>query len=187
MNTKKNKTKRRLTNSERQIVDEYFNANSGYMQYVALLFLTNPDDVEDIIQESLLHIIRHIDRFLLLDAKRRNVYIARTIYNLSVDNYRRKKLIEIIPLTEDLQEGTQSQRELVPGSDTHLALLDLGARLQEREWYVLQQLYIEGTPKENVAKTLGCSTESVRSIASRARASARAILYPKKKEKDQNG
>lgn len=184
MNAKKDKSKRPLADRERLEIDEYFTANSGYFQYIALLFLSNPEDAEDVIQESLLHAMRNIEKFLPLDTKRRNVYIARTIYNLSVDNYRRKKLIDIIPFTEDIQEGNHSQRELVPGSDTHLALLDLGSRLQERDWYVLQQLYIEGTSKESVAKALGCSPESIRSIASRARAAARKILKPKKKEEE---
>lgn len=187
MNTKKDKSKRPLTECERQEIDEYFNSNSGYFQYVALLFLANPEDAEDVIQESFLHAIRHVEKFLLLDTKRRNVYIARTIYNLCVDNYRHKKQIEIIPLSEDMLDGLHSQKELVPGSDTHLALLDLGAQLNEREWYVLQELYIEGTSKESVANALGCTPESIRSIASRARASARKILKTQKKEEDQNG
>lgn len=187
MKTEKDKSQRLLTDPERREMDEYFDANSGYFQYIALLFLTSPDDAEDVIQESFLHAMRHIDKFLLLDTKRRNVYIARTIYNLCVDDYRRKKQVEIIPLSADVLEGIQSQKELVPGSDTHLALLDLGARMQEREWYVLQQLYLEGASKESVAKALGCTTGSIRSIASRARASARKLLKPKKKEGDQNG
>ena len=187
MKTEKDKSQRLLRDPERREMDEYFDANSGYFQYIALLFLTNPDDAEDVIQESFLHAMRHIDKFLLLDTKRRNVYIARTIYNLCVDYYRRKKQVEIIPLSADVLDGIQSHKELVPGSDTHLALLDLGSRMQEREWYVLQQLYLEGASKESVAKALGCTPGSIRSIASRARASARKLLTPKKKEGDQNG
>lgn len=184
MKTEKDKYKRLLTDRERREFEKYFDANFGFFQYIAFLFLTNPDDAEDVIQESFLHAMQNIEKFLLLDTKRRNAYIARTIYNLCVDDYRHKKHVEIIPLNDDMLEGIQSHNELVPGSDTHLALLDLGARLQEREWYVLQQLYIEGATKESVAKALGCTPDSIRSIASRARASARKLLRPKKKEGD---
>ncbi len=180
----KNKYKLLLTDSERRELEKYFDTNSGFFLYIAFLFLTDMDDAQDVIQESFLHAMKNIEKFLLLDTKRRNAYIARTIYNLCVDDYRHKKHIELIPLNDDMLKVIQSHNELVPGSDTHLALLDLGTRLQEREWYVLQQLYIEGATKESVAKALGCTPDSIRSIASRARASARKLLRPKKKEGD---
>ncbi len=176
MNKRDATCKTPLTESERQELGKYVAANSEYFRYIALLCLTNSDDAEDVIQESLLRAMRHAGSFLLLDSRRRNAYIAKTIFNLCVDNYRHKQRVQLVPLEEELLEPAPAQFESVPGSDAHLSLLALGAGLRRREWYVLQQLYLEGASGIRVAKTLGCTPGSIRSMASRARASARRIV-----------
>ena len=187
MRQKNSKPLRPLTEEERKEIVDYFEANAGYLHYLARLFISRPEDEEDVIQNCLLHVIDHIDTFLSLNAKRKNAYAARIIHNLCIDDFRRQKRVELTPLDDQMLEIRPSSPEAVPGSDTHLALLDLAANMPEKEWYVLQQLYLEGASKESVAAALHCSPQSVRSLACKARASARKILNIRKGGRNENG
>lgn len=64
MGQKSGKPSRPLTAAERDALVQYFEANSAYLHYAARLFLMRPEDEEDLIQDCLLQIIRHIDTFL---------------------------------------------------------------------------------------------------------------------------
>ena len=187
MKTRNRKELRPLTTSERREIEEYFGANAGFFHYTALLFLDKSEDAEDVIQESLFHVMRHVELFLSLDTARRNMYVARTIYNLCVDAYRKDNRMEVLSISDEALLRIPAPRNEIPGCDTHLTLLELAARLSEREWFVLQQLYLEGASKESVAEILKCSPDSIRSIASRARASARRIINPDKQGGEGNG
>lgn len=187
MGQKNSKPVRPLTAEECKEIVDYFEANAGYLHYLAQLFVSRLEDEEDVIQDCILHMIDHIDTFHSLNAKRKNAYVARIIHNLCVDEFRRQKRVELTPLDDQILDNRSSSLEAVPGSDTHLALLDLAANLPEKEWYVLQQLYLDGASKESVAEALHCSPNSIRSIASKARASARKILNIRKGGRNENG
>ena len=181
MRQKNSKPLRPLTEEERKEIVDYFEANAGYLHYLARLFISMPEDEEDVIQDCILHVIDHIDTFLSLNAKSKNAYAARIIHNSCIDDFRRQTRVE------QILENRPSSPDAIPGSDTHLALLDLAANMPEKEWYVLQQLYLEGASKESVAAALHCSPQSVRSLACKARASARKILNIRKGGRNENG
>ena len=168
-------------------LDTYLRENARFLYSTAQLFLSNHEDIEDIIQDSLLVAMKHADIFFTFSKKRKNAFFARSICFLSIDLLRRKNRIQMTLLTPEVTDNLPSHTEEPPGSEAHLSVLALGMKLPERDWEILRKLYIEGRPIEEVAMDLGCSTDSVRCLASRARAAARKVLTTSPRRWKKNG
>lgn len=166
----RNRPTRPLTKKEWDCVCFFFDENSKYIHYIYSLFSADKDNEDDVIQECYLRITYNIDTFLSLDEVSRKKYIVPIIKNLCIDAARKKNKMKTVPLDDSIAiEEPQF-------SDTYMMLDLLASELPDADWRLLKELYLDGTPKEELAKSMNCGVDSLRVLASRARKRARRII-----------
>ena len=109
-----------------------------------------------------------------MNAPKTASYLCATVKSVYIDHCRRRSATEQ-PLETQVLEALGAQADPMDYGakwDTHI----LRSRLGERDWYVLEARYIAGCSDQEIAATLGCGTDSVRPLLSRARRRAKAVL-----------
>ena len=175
-----------LNETQRSEIDAFFSKHSRYLFYIARLLTASASDEEDLIQESLLRVMMNAELFLSLPEAKQKAYITKAMIHLFVDDFRQSQKLPETQCSDKLRQQLCAMNRMVPGSDTHLEILDLATKLPERDWYLLQQLYLEGASCEDIADKLGCSTESIRSMASRARIAAKKVLEQSRDKREKS-
>ena len=176
---RRNRTAMPLTDAQRQFLNKFFDENSRYFHYIYCRFSSDPENEADIIQDSMLRIMEHIDTFMTLDAAQQKKYIVSVIKNLCIDAARKNNRLLASPFDEDaidLEERTNN--------DTYLTIDLLAGELADPEWQLLKGLYLDGRSKEEMAAIMNCSEASLRMQASRARKKAKQIIESQRKKEE---
>jgi len=140
-----------------------------------LKILSDPWDVEDIVQTVFVSLVEKADLLQTLDRNRLINYIITTAKNATYSYLRKEKRKNIISFEE--QDYLWS-RELISPDTTDSALLkeataeelhQAWSRLDVKNQWLLAGHYIEGYTNEYIAEELGIKPDSVRMLLSRAR------------------
>lgn len=143
---------------------------------LARLFLRDPDDADDAVQDGLLSAWRALDRF---DARRPfRPWLLRIVLNAARDLRRRR----VVRRTEPVPE-TQASRTAGPDRATERTLLRARldaalATLPERQRLAVTMFDAEGYPHAEIAALLGVPEGTVRSDVFHARRALRKELAP---------
>ncbi|MCW2605862.1 MAG: polymerase, sigma-24 subunit, subfamily [Frankiales bacterium] len=147
----------------------FVGARSRHLLQAAHLLTGDRHRAEDLLQTALTRAYLRWDRIVDEDPEG---YVRRTMVNAHIDWWRRKPWRE--QTTDDLPDVA------VPdGTGTHAAragLLVALAELSPRQRAVMVLRYFEDMSEAEIARTLGCSTGTVKSAASRAAAKLRVSL-----------
>ncbi|MCU1692720.1 MAG: polymerase, sigma-24 subunit, subfamily [Frankiales bacterium] len=153
--------------------DEAFSAfvaaRSRHLLQAAHLLTGDRHRAEDLLQTALTRAYLRWDRIVDEDPEG---YVRRTMVNAHIDWWRRKPWRE--QPTEVLPEVAVADR--TRSSDDRSSLLAALAQLSPRQRAVMVLRYFEDLSEAEIARTLGCSTGTVKSAASRAAAKLRVSL-----------
>lgn len=153
--------------------DEAFSAfvaaRSRHLLQAAHLLTGDRHRAEDLLQTALTRAYLRWDRIVDEDPEG---YVRRTMVNAHIDWWRRKPWRE--ESTADLPEVAVSDAS--GAFDVRTALLTALAGLSRRQRAVMVLRYFEDLSEAEIARTLGCSTGTVKSAASRATAKLRETL-----------
>jgi len=143
---------------------------------LARLFLRDPDDADDAVQDGLLSAWRALDRFDLRRPFR--PWLLRIVLNAARDLRRRR----VVRRTEPVPE-TQASRIAGPDRETERTLLRTRldaalATLPERQRLAVTMFDAEGYPHAEIAALLGVPEGTVRSDVFHARRALRKELAP---------
>lgn len=180
-----------MTNSESGVAEEisdslffeqFYARYKNFLYYTARRKCSNEDDVHDVVQETIVRLLKNITVLKEINEAKTQKYIALTVRAVYVDLEKKKHTDMAISLDEVLIEalhcgGTQIEREM-EGIDHKDNIRKLQAGLSVRDWYVLENKYILGYTDQEIALQLGVAPDSIRMILSRAKSKARAILQP---------
>ncbi len=151
--------------------DEAFSAfvaaRSRHLLQAAHLLTGDRHRAEDLLQTTLTRAYLRWDRIVDEDPEG---YVRRTMVNAHIDWWRRRPWRE--QSTDDVPD-----RPVADGAsayDARDALLAALAGLSRRQRAVVVLRYFEDLSEAEIARTLGCSTGTVKSAASRAMAKLRA-------------
>ena len=157
---------------------EFYEENKGFLFYIARQYA--PQDCEDLVQESLLRLLRSTDRLRLLNRQQAAKYIALTVRSVYLDIQRKPSVNREVSLNDPLTTLLEHQitRDSSPADTVSLQLevSELKAALTQREWNVLEGKYILGYDQKELARQIGVAPNSIRMILCRARKKARSIL-----------
>lgn len=156
----------------------FYEEYKGFLFYIAQKYTQDPIDCEDIVQESILRLLNHIQTLRQLDQNRTCKYIALTVRSAFLDHERKKHTAQTF-LADDRMMERLLQEEKSMGQGTEgmpMEILMLKLCLSERDWMVLENRYILGYSYEEIAGQLGLTQEHIRMIVSRAKEKARRIL-----------
>ncbi len=172
--------------ADTELILELYGSHKGIMYKTALDSVQNPDDLEEVIQDAILRMIRNQERLREMEQKARAVYIARTVYSAAMDHGRRiaRDRDRLIGLKDSLHVIGEGSPE-----DDYLERESLALRLRylrealrelpETDCELLIGKYINGESDEALAERLGIRPTAMRMRLSRARQRARKIIERK--------
>ena len=139
-------------------------------------------NAEDIVSDSCVALINHLDTLRTLDESQLRRYIAITVRRKALDALRRQQRenVSIIPL-----EDCVANHAPAPDSTEKKVLLleelrhmqSLLQSLPEKERDVLRLKYHQGMNHKDIAKALGITESTVTTYVKRARAFLRSAMY----------
>lgn len=158
----------------------FYRVHKRYIYYMVRKFAPTAHDCEDILQDTLVRLMRNSEKLSLLNEQKTAAYIALTVRSACIDCERRRHTDQIVYMDE--QTLAQEYVEQEPAEDMSTPLSSvlivrrLRARLSDRDWTVLTGKYIMGYSQEELGRLLGISPNSVRMALYRARENAKVIL-----------
>ncbi|NLL51137.1 MAG: RNA polymerase sigma factor [Peptococcaceae bacterium] len=150
-----------------QIYEELFPA---VYRYVCLRIPAS--DIEDVTAEIMAKVWKSLSGFEGRSSLKS--WALRIAANYIADFYRRRKKVEIIPLTEELESSSES-RDYGDDLATVLSVSNTLAQLTEPQVAVIQLRLIEGFSSSETASILGITQQAVDSLLYRAKKSFRNI------------
>ena len=167
---------------DRQYMTCLYNQHRALMLKAAWDFTREKADVEDIVSESCVALINHIDTLRTLEEHHLRRYIAMTVRSKALDLLRRRKLesVAFFPLEDcavhhiPAPDCTEKKVLLVEELRQVQGLLQ---SLPEKERDVLRLKYQQGMKHKDIAKALGITESTVTTYVKRARAYLRSAMY----------
>ena len=163
------------------MTDVYMNHRS-LMLKVAWRYTNAPSEVEDIVSESCVSLIQHLDSIRSMEEKTLRSYIVTTVKNKAIDFSRKKKrnLERTIQMADDDIEqigdlGTFDHKiEVQMEIDMVKQMI---TALPEREREVLKLKFFEGKETKQISEIMGVAENAVRRYIMRGRNALKAALY----------
>lgn len=150
------------------------------MFYRAYKILRNRADAEDIVHESFLALIEHLDELMENEPHKTWYYIMKTVRNQSYNLIKKRKRLVEDELEENFEDIFEKSMEtMLEESEQKNFISELLRNLKPsyRE-VLLMQYYYEMSVKE-IAEYLGKTEDNVRHISMRARKKLQVMLEEK--------
>ena len=159
--------------SDQQFMIGFYEQYKSFLSHTARKFAQSQHDCEDIIQDTLIRLMRNIPTLRRLSKNQTAAYLFLTVRSAYTD--RMKSPQERISFAAgDISQVPDDSTPFAYDAKWDAEILRRG--LAPRDWTLLEYKYILGYPDEDIAQMLGCAPDSVRTLLRRARSRAKAIL-----------
>ena len=158
---------------------QFYEENKGFLFYTAQKYTSDATVQEDIVQDTVLRLLKHIDTLRTLDRNRALKYVALTVRSSFLDQERKKHGAKEMSMDDETLEALLREIPAARSSDpfsVHLEVMALRQSLPARDWMVLEGRYLLGYSYEELAGQLGLTSDNIRMIVSRAKEKARKLL-----------
>ena len=158
----------RLRNGENGAMREFYTLYAEQLAGVCSRYITDENDMKDVFQESLIHIITHISSFTYRGSGSLRAWASRIVVNESLRFLKDTKRHELLLLDHEVAdepEGDDPPISDVPPDEIHrmVSLLPIGYR-------TVFNLYVfENKSHQEIASLLGIGEKSSASQLSRAK------------------
>ncbi len=156
-----------------------YQRHRALMLKIAWSFTTVQADVEDIVSDSCVALIAHLDKLRTMEEDALRRYIAVTVRNKALDVCRRQQSVRLLAEAEDvasLPDPESVEARILLMEEIRQVLSGI-RQLPPREQEVLRLKYDQGLKHREIAQLLGISESSVTKYAERARRRLKAALY----------
>lgn len=166
------------SNNKRAQIELYRKYNQG-MYNIAMRFLKNPDNADDIIQESFLSAFKSIHQFkaeVTFGAWLKKIVIHKCL------NFLKKKELEVITLDESYAFNLEKEDDDNWEFDNSIVLDDVKTsidKLPDKYKFVLMLCLIEGFDHEEISEILNISVVASRTQLMRGKTKLRQLLKQK--------
>ena len=171
MNTKLNRS-----GADDGFLAGFYEQYRGYLYYTARKFTDSPQDCEDIIQDTMVRLLRNEENLRQLRGNQAATYLYLTVRSVFADRQSRvrEQAAEdhVLELAQVSREADQSEDGLNAKWDAQI----LKQQLPQRDWQMLELKYIAGYSDQEIAAEMGCNAGSVRTLLSRVRRRAKSLL-----------
>ena len=159
----------------RQRLDELFKEHAPYVARLAYRMMGRDVDIDDVVQDVFVLLLRHIGRIRQPDAVR--AWLATTTVRLTRRRLRVKSLRLLLGLSDDVgltevRDGGSSPEERLAFRAVHAALEGVG--VNARIAWTLR--YLEEERIEDVARLCGCSRRTAKRWIARAQRAVKEAL-----------
>lgn len=163
-----------LVRAERVYFQEFYETHSKLLYYAASKYTSDPELIKDLMQDSLERLMRNTATLRRMNPAKTASYLCTTVKSVYIDHCRKRSGTEQ-PLENQVLEALGARTDPMDYGakwDTQI----LRSKLSQRDWYLLEARYIAGAGDAEIAAILGCGTDSVRPMLSRARRRAKEVL-----------
>lgn len=146
------------------------------MFYVAMRFLKNADDAEDVLQESFIRAFQKIHQFK--GEVTFGAWLKRIVINKSID-FLKSKRQQMVPLDESYMHLDVAEDWTI---EEHITLEEVKLaidQLSERYRYVVMMFLIEGFDHDEISQVLNISGSACRTRLLRGKAQLKELLKNK--------
>ena len=169
-----------INDSDQIFIQKLYHDYKRLLLHIASQYTDNQSDIEDIVQEAFLRLMKNISVLRNIPCCNLKRYIVLTVRSVFLD-MQKKRGGEVVLSLEEEQLEAVLRRELLQedGISEISAKLDvwrLKKELPERDWVLLAGKYMHELPDEQLGQMIGVSGDSVRMLLSRARKKAKDIL-----------
>ncbi|MBQ6430766.1 MAG: sigma-70 family RNA polymerase sigma factor [Oscillospiraceae bacterium] len=166
-----------LSPTQKQAVSDLYDAYKGLMAHTARCLTAAPEEVEEVMQDSLIALMRNIDTVSSLNRYKTAAYIVLTVRRTYFNRAGKERRLITVPLDDEAAELADALTDSVPlDADEKLDVMQLMDALSPGDRRILEAWYLEGCSAEQLAKELHCKPASVRAILSRVRKRAERLL-----------
>ena len=161
--------------TEKLFMHSLYNEFIGLMVVTAKKYESNPDEVDDIIQDSLLKLIPKISILQGLERCILAAYIVSTVRNTAINHVKKKHITMKHHVKEeisDIPEDALPLDELLILREKKNCLMQIWAILPEDDRILLEGKYILGYTDTELANELKIKPSSIRMKLTRARRKA---------------
>ncbi len=175
--------------NDREFMLRLYQDFRGLMFATAGKLISDPDELEDVVQDSLEKLIRHMDALRFKDRPVQAAYVAQTVRNTAINHLRRRRVesARTARLTQpDSQPEPESLtlEELMDIRERGKHMAELLAGLSDTDRLLLTGKYILGYSDGELAEELGVKPGSIRMMLTRAR--RRVLGAIKRREEDED-
>ena len=169
-----------VENNDQVFILKLYNDHKRLMLYIASKYTDDPANIEDIVQEALLRLMKNISVLQDLPCYILNRYIVLTVRSVFLDMQKKHRHELVLSLEDEKLEAILYRELLYEDSTSELeAKLDvslLRKELPERDWILLEGKYMKELSDDQLGQLIGVSANSVRMLLSRAKKKAKDIL-----------
>lgn len=169
-----------MSHTDKTFLLEFYDKHKHLLYYLAKRYTSNSEDADDLVQDTLLRLIRNVSTLRMLDKESLTTYVALTVKTAFLD-YEKSKHKELMMYIdnadfEQILEKQLSELDVEHKASIGIAIARLKKELPLRDWIVLEGKYMTGLSDEEIGHLVGVSASSVRMLLHRARENARAVL-----------
>ncbi|MBQ3355506.1 MAG: sigma-70 family RNA polymerase sigma factor [Oscillospiraceae bacterium] len=166
-----------LSEAQKQAVTELYQAYKGLMLYTVRQLTSIPEETEEVMQDSLIALMRNIQTVSSLNRCKTAAYIVLTVRRTYYNYANRERRILTVPYETVEEQAADALGEAARlDADARLDVMHLMDTLDPNDRRILEAWYLEGCSAEQLAQQLHCKPDSVRAILSRVRKRAAKLL-----------
>lgn len=176
--------------SDRLFLEELYDNYNWLMFKHAWRFFQDQTDVEDVVQQSFLKLIRYLPTLKKLNRNTLAVYIVNVIRSCSMDIYRKRKIEQetnFSDLFEGFEETLVDDFDTDCVMDTFISMQQITnaiSQLPEKDQFVLEAKYLQCWRDSEIAEVLGIKKNTVRTRLFRAKNKVLEIILRGKNEEE---
>ena len=154
----------------------FYEQYRGYLYYTARKFTDSPQDCEDIIQDTMVRLLRNEENLRQLQGNQAATYLYLTVRSVFADRQSRVREQAAEDHVLELAQVSQEDGRTEDGLNAKWDAQILKQQLPRRDWQMLELKYIAGYSDQEIAAEMGCNAGSVRTLLSRVRRRAKSLL-----------
>jgi len=176
--------------SDRLFLEMLYDNYNWLMFKHAWRFFQDQTDVEDVVQQSFLKLIRYLPTLKKLNRNTLAVYIVNVIRSCSMDIYRKRKIEQetnFSDLFEGFEETLVDDFDTDCVMDTFISMQQITnaiSQLPEKDQFVLEAKYLQYWRDSEIAEVLGIKKNTVRTRLFRAKNKVLEIILRGKNEEE---
>lgn len=175
---------------EQQFMISLYEEYNRLMFSIAKKYVSDYYAAEDIVQESLINLLKNIHKIMSLERCNLAAYVVCTVRNTSI-NYLKKERTKKKHIVFNPVEGSDAEISPAPSVEELLLLKEelhilssIMEQLSEEERILLDGRYLLGLSDEEVAEMIRCKPSSVRMKLTRVRRKVFAMMKQTEGEKN---
>lgn len=169
---------RKNIEENRQFMLEFYEQYRGFLFHTAWKYSQSKGDCDDLIQDTMVRLLRNTATLRQLTHNQRCAYIHMTVRSVYMDRVKSPRELELSVSDADMDrlscDSARSSHD--DWVDVKWDIEILKGRLSERDWRLLELKYIAGFSDWEIAAEIGCGPDSVRTLLLRVRSRAKELL-----------